>query len=209
MLNYPEPARTVFTSTETTISESDNFSSAITNGFRKSVANVYEFYLSGYIEEPQEYVEWFNTIRSAGAEDVIKIYINSRGGDADTAIQFMRVLGETEATVVCSVEGSCMSAATMIFLCADIFEITPHSLFMFHNYSGGIFGKGGEIYDQAVFERNWSKNFLNHIYKDFLTNKEIESLLDNKDLWLHSDEVQSRCQHLVDKRIIEARKEKQ
>ena len=191
----------------------DNDLDDITGGsskvFRKQVASIYEFYLSGYIDEPQEYIECFNTIRNAGEEDVIKIYINSPGGDVNTAIQFMRVLGETSATVVCSVEGSCMSAATMIFLCADIFEITPHSLFMFHNYSGGIFGKGGEIYDQAIFERTWSKNFLNHIYKDFLTHKEIESLLDNKDIWLHSDEVQNRCQHLVDMRIQNARENKE
>jgi len=112
----------------------------------------------------------------------------------------MRVLTETQATVVCSVEGSCISAATMVFLCADVFEITPHSLFMFHNYSGGMFGKGGEIYDQAVFEREWSRQFLQHIYKDFLTEKEIESLLENKDLWLHSEEVSNRVEALCEAR---------
>jgi ATP-dependent protease ClpP protease subunit len=115
----------------------------------------------------------------------------------------MRVLSETQATVVCSVEGSCMSAATMIFLCADVFEVTPHSLFMFHNYSGGIFGKGGEIYDQAVFEREWSKQFLQYIYKDFLTSKEIDSLLENKDLWLHSEEVSNRVEALCEARTKE------
>lgn len=192
-----------------TDSDLDDIIGGSSKVFRKQVASIYEFYLSGYIDEPQEYIECFNTIRNAGEEDVIKIYINSPGGDVNTAIQFMRVLGETSATVVCSVEGSCMSAATMIFLCADIFEITPHSLFMFHNYSGGIFGKGGEIYDQAIFERTWSKNFLNHIYKDFLTQKEIESLLDNKDIWLHSDEVQNRCQHLVEMRIQNAREKQE
>ena len=96
-----------------------------------------------------------------------------------------------------------MSAATMIFMCADNFEITPHCLFMMHNYSGGIFGKGGEIYDQAVFERKWSKDFLSFIYKHFLTEKEVESLLDNKDLWLSSDEVRARCQKLVEARLKE------
>ena len=192
-----------------TDSDLDDIIGGSSKVFRKQVASIYEFYLSGYIDEPQEYIECFNTIRNAGEEDVIKLYINSPGGDVNTAIQFMRVLGETSATVVCSVEGSCMSAATMIFLCADIFEITPHSLFMFHNYSGGIFGKGGEIYDQAIFERTWSKNFLNHIYKDFLTQKEIESLLDNKDIWLHSDEVQNRCQHLVEMRIQNAREKQE
>jgi ATP-dependent protease ClpP protease subunit len=172
----------------------------ISRGFRKCTSALYEFYLSGLITGPEDYIEWFNTIRNAGEQDVVKIYINSSGGDLNTALQFMRVLSESPATIVCSVEGSCMSAATMIFLCAEVFEVTPHSLFMFHNYSGGIFGKGGEIYDQAVFEREWSKQFLQYIYKDFLTSKEIDSLLENKDLWLHSEEVSNRVETLCEAR---------
>jgi ATP-dependent protease ClpP protease subunit len=185
--------------------DSDDFmlDMGLSRGFRKSGSAIYEFYLSGCITGPEDYIEWFNTIRSAGPQDEVKIYINSSGGDLNTALQFMRVLSETQATVICSVEGSCMSAATMIFLCADVFEVTPHSLFMFHNYSGGIFGKGGEIYDQAVFEREWSKQFLQHIYKNFLTSKEIDSLLENKDLWLHSEEVSNRVEKLCEARTKE------
>jgi ATP-dependent protease ClpP protease subunit len=174
---------------ETQVQKSDNF--------RKTTGSYYEFYLSGEITEPEDYIEWFNLIRSAGEYDTVKIYINSRGGDVDTAIQFMRVLSETSAHVICSIEGSCMSAATMIFLCAKEFEITPHSLFMMHNYSGGLFGKGAEIYDQAVFERKWSSEFLHFIYKDFLTVKEIEALLDNKDIWLTASEVTQRCKNRI------------
>jgi ATP-dependent protease ClpP protease subunit len=185
--------------------DSDDFmlDTGLSRGFRKSGSAIYEFYLSGIITGPEDYIEWFNTIRSAGPQDEVKIYINSSGGDLNCALQFMRVLSETQATVICSVEGSCMSAATMIFLCADVFEVTPHSLFMFHNYSGGIFGKGGEIYDQAVFEREWSKQFLQHIYKNFLTSKEIDSLLENKDLWLHSQEVSNRVEKLCEARTKE------
>ena len=185
--------------------DSDDFmlDTGLSRGFRKSGSAIYEFYLSGTITGPEDYIEWFNTIRSAGPQDEVKIYINSSGGDLNCALQFMRVLSETQATVICSVEGCCMSAATMIFLCADVFEVTPHSLFMFHNYSGGIFGKGGEIYDQAVFEREWSKQFLQHIYKNFLTNKEIDSLLENKDLWLHSQEVSNRVEKLCEARTKE------
>lgn len=171
--------------------------------YRKIAGNYYEFYLSGAITAPDDYVEWFNVIRNATPNDTVKIYINSRGGDADTAIQFMRVLGETEAHVICSIEGSCMSAATMVFLCGMEFEITPHSLFMVHNYSGGIFGKGAEIYDQAVFERKWSTEFMKHIYKDFLTEAEINMLLDNKDMWMTSSEVMERCQKMAKARAME------
>ena len=178
-------------------------STSMKNCYRNVAGNFYEFYLSGAITEPEDYVEWFNIIRSASSADTVKIYINSRGGDADTAIQFMRVLGETDAHVICSIEGSCMSAATMVFLCGMEFEITPHSLFMVHNYSGGIIGKGAEIYDQAVFERKWSTEFMKHIYKDFLSESEIVGLLDNKDMWMTSSEVMDRCQAMAKARAAE------
>ncbi len=166
-------------------------SKAHSNGYfpSKAVAQVHEFYLTGTIEEPENYLEWFDTIRHAGEHDLVKIYINSYGGDLFTAIQFMRVLADTEATVVCSVEGACMSAATMIFMCADQFEVTPHSVFMFHNYSGGAIGKGGEMIDQLLHERKWSERLMNEVYKDFMSDAEIKSMLENKDMWMDGEDV--------------------
>jgi ATP-dependent protease ClpP protease subunit len=171
--------------------------------FTKNTGSVYEFYLSGEIEDASEYTEWFDTIRNARVGDVVKIYINSCGGDLYTALQFLRVLGETNAHVITSVEGACMSAATMIFLHGDEFEVTPHSLFMFHNYSAGVFGKGGEMFDQLQFERTWSENFLREVYHDFLTPDEIKSMLDNKDIWLTSEQVLARIDLLLAKAAAE------
>jgi ATP-dependent protease ClpP protease subunit len=158
----------------------------------KAVAHLHEYYLSGVIEDASKYTEWFNQIRHAGQMDMVKIYINSEGGSLWTAIQFMRVLKETKATVVASVEGACMSAATIIFLMCDTFEISPHSIFMFHNYSGGTIGKGGEMIDQIKHERKWSEKLLSEIYQDFLSADEIKAMLNNKDLWMTSEEVVAR-----------------
>lgn len=169
------------------------------NGYfpTKPLAQAHEFYLTGPIESADTYVEWFDAIRHATEQDVVKIYINSVGGDLFTAIQFMRVLSDTAATVICSVEGACMSAATMVFMCADSFEVTPHSIFMFHNYSGGTIGKGGEMIDQLQHERKWSERLMNEIYKDFLTQQEISSMLDNKDLWMDGEEVVRRMHQRI------------
>lgn len=158
----------------------------------KPLSTMHEFYLTGEIESAENYIEWFDTIRHAGDHDVVKIYINSYGGDLFTAIQFLRVLAETSATKIVSVEGACMSAATMIFMCADSFEVTPHSVFMFHNYSGGTIGKGGEMIDQLLHERKWSENLLKNIYDGFMTDAEIASMLDNKDIWMDGEEVVKR-----------------
>lgn len=170
------------------------------NFFITPLATKHEYYLSGPIVEAEHYIEWFEQIRRANPNDDISIYINSTGGNLDTALQFMRVMSESAAHITCSIEGSCMSAATIIFLQADAFEITPHSLFMLHNYSGGIAGKGGEMYDQAIFERKWSTSLFQSVYKDFLEQKEIDMLLDSKDIWFTSEEVAERC-----KRVLEAR----
>lgn len=168
---------------------------------RKVTSSLYEFYLSGEITSPDNYVEWFNTIRHAQEDDTIKIYINSGGGDLFTGIQFLRVLSETEALVIVSVEGLCASAATLVFLAADVFEISPHSSFLFHNYSSGVWGKGGEQYAQVTHERRWSDQLLNSVYEDFLSKEEIKSLLDNRDIWLSSEEVAER----MNKRIATRR----
>ena len=162
--------------------------------FSKAAVNVYEFYLCGDIESSDEYISWFDNIRHAGQNDVVKIYINSCGGDLFTAIQFMRVLSETEATVIISVEGACMSAATMIFLCGDTFEISEHCMFMFHNYSGGTFGKGGEMLDQLQHERVWSEKLMREVYSEFLTEEEIQAILNNKDIWMDGMEVAKRLE---------------
>lgn len=160
--------------------------------FHKQLMNIHEFYLSGEIESSENYIQWFDIIRHAGETDVIKIYINSPGGDVMTAIQFMRVLQETSANVVVSVEGICASASTMIMLSGESFEISEHTIFMIHNYSGGVFGKGGEMLDQLKHERNWSEKLLRNIYAGFLTDVEITSVLENKDIWMDGTEVISR-----------------
>ena len=178
-------------------------SNKFANNFTKPVAHVHEFYLSGPIQDAEEYIEWFDVIRNASATDTVRIYINSPGGDLFTTLQFLRVMSETQASVVCSVEGACMSAATMIFLHAHSQEVTPHSLFMFHNYSAGTFGKGGEMYDQLQFERTWSENFMTAVYEDFLTREEIQSMLNNKDIWMGSDEVVKRLEAMQTKREAE------
>lgn len=164
----------------------------------KPLGNLYTIYLVGEIEGPENYMDCYEAIRNAGEEDVVKIHINSPGGDLFTTIQFIRAIAESPAKIVASAEGACMSAATMIFLCADMYEISEHCLFMFHNYSGGVFGKGGEMYDQLVNERKWSQKIVEKVYSGFLTDNEMKSILDNKDIWMDGEEVMKRLQSKLD-----------
>jgi ATP-dependent protease ClpP protease subunit len=172
--------------------------------FACPVGTQYDYYLSGAIEAPEQYTDMLHQIRNTSSNDTITLHLNSPGGSLATALQFYRCLGESQATIVASIEGECMSAATIIMMQADAYLISPHSMFMFHNYSGGVFGKGGEMMDQLEFERLWSTNLLHEVYKDFLTEDEVNTILDNRDIWLTSDEVSERLQSRTDKLTEEA-----
>jgi ATP-dependent protease ClpP protease subunit len=162
--------------------------------FVQPAATAVTFYLCGEIKSAEEYIEWFQILRAASESDIIYIRINSEGGDLFSALQLVRAMQESNAKIICSVEGICMSAATLVFLSGDQFELSDHTMFMFHNYSSGTIGKGGEMYDQITHFRAWSEKLFDSFYKDFLTPEEIKSMLDNKDIWLDAHDVAQRLE---------------
>jgi len=158
----------------------------------RNQGRVLDFYILGEIESPEEYVEWYDMIRNCGSSDIVRIHFNSFGGDLFTAIQFMRVLRECQGLVIGSIEGACMSAATLIFLACDSYEVSAHTSIMIHNYSGGAFGKGGEMMDHLTFESKWTETLFKDAYTDFLSAQEIKDILKGQDLWLSADQVIER-----------------
>lgn len=162
--------------------------------------NIYHFYLSGEIKEAKEYIELLNILKTAETHDTIIIYINSEGGDLFTTIQIIAAIEKSNASVITSLDGCAYSAATMIFLAGKSHLVSPYSSFMIHNYSGAMAGKGHEISSQIKFTDSFVKSFINKIYKNFLTAKEISDIIDGKDLWMDSEEVERRLK-ILDKII--------
>jgi ATP-dependent Clp protease, protease subunit len=169
------------------------------NFFKAKKGSVYSFYLSGEIKEPEHYSGWFNTIRNAGPEDEIIIHINSSGGDVASVLQFIRVLSECRAKTIASVEGFCHSAATFFLFVTTEQQISDLSSFLFHTYSNFHQGKGGELDSAISFEKKWSIQLLNTLYKGFLTKSEISDVLNNRDIWMGSKEVVERLNKMKSK----------
>lgn len=144
------------------------------------------------ITEPRDWIDELELIRNSSENDVIKIYLNSEGGSAFTAIQFLKAMAESDAHIITSIEGLCASAATFIFLAGDEYELSPDAIMMCHNYSGGQIGKGNELYYQAIAERKWSEKLIGSMYQGFLTDDEITQLLEGKDYWFLCDEIVDR-----------------
>jgi ATP-dependent Clp protease protease subunit len=172
----------------------DDEANTLRGVFIRPLGKIYDFYLTGYIEGPEEYQEWNQLLRTTSEHDIIYLHINCYGGQALTAVQLMRSISESNAKVIASVEGACMSAATFIFLMADMCELSEHSIFMFHNFSGGAIGKGNEMIAQVQHNEKWGKHLLNSLYKGFFTPEEIASIIEGKDYWLTADDVSKRLE---------------
>lgn len=164
------------------------------NVYEKPVARMFDLYLTGDIKEAKEYQDWNQIMRSSSENDAIVLHINSGGGDMFTCIQLLRSMADSPATIVASVEGMCMSAATLLFLSADVCEISEHSHFMFHTYSSGNWGKGSEQLAGVMADDKWSRHLFNTVYKGFLEPKEIKEMIDGKDFWMNPAEVNKRLE---------------
>ena len=82
----------------------------------------------------------------------------------------------------------------MLFLTADICEISEHSHFMFHTYSSGNWGKGHEQLEAVVADDKWARKLFQDVYKDFLTPAELKEMMSGRDFWLSAPDVTKRLE---------------
>ena len=161
-----------------------------------------DIYISGEIRGPEHYIEEFQTLREANEGDEIKIFLNTPGGRVDTAVQYLSGIRNTKATVTCVIEGLCQSAGTYIFLAADQWIVNQDSLMMIHNYSGGAYGKGKELLENAKANDKWISGMMDTVYKGFLTVEEIEKVNSNQDIWLTTEEINDRLEDVIEVRTL-------
>lgn len=154
------------------------------------------FYLSGRIEEPEHYVEMIHQIRTATQNDVIHIHLNTPGGMVSTGVQIINAIDNSEALVVTHLEGEVCSMGSLIFLAGHQMIAYKHSMLMFHNYSGGVFGKGHEQKAALDASEKWYAAIQDDICSPFLTKAEIKRIKEGQDLWLLPNDVATRLENL-------------
>lgn len=171
------------------------------------VSRIHHFYISQAVEEPSKYVEMIHIIQVSGPDSVIFIHLNTPGGALDTGIQLVNAMQSSNAHIVCSLEGQVASLGTMIFLAADEFVVHDNCLMMFHNYSGGVFGKGHEQIAALEATTRWVEEIMKRLYVPFMSEEEFERVKRGEDLYFHSEEVRKRLARMV--KILEKEKKDQ
>ncbi len=163
--------------------------------------DIIDFFLPFEIEDSEDFIDFIRAIREAKATDLIRIHIDCCGGDVSTALILCDNLKYSKATVEISVEGLCASAATLIMLSGDQWEILEHAHIMIHAWSGMIFGKWHEQKAKFQFDKTYFEDVWRKLYKGFLTDQEIEEVLNGRDIWLTASETLDRLGKFKEKDI--------
>ena len=146
-----------------------------------------EIELYDSFDEFEDYEAFFTFLHEADYNDKVDILLNSGGGRCDVGQMLIRALQKTKAFVTVDVVYSSASMAAMLALSGDALILRPGTFLMFHNYSGGIVGKGDEML-QGMAATTKSIKAMAEICFPFLTRSEMNKIESDKDIYLHDDE---------------------
>lgn len=157
----------------------------------------FNIYITDVITGPEDYTNVFDTFLLAHEDETIRVLLATPGGRLDTVNKIRGLSSMTKARTI-AIVGDVASAGTILALSFDEMIVLPNIEFMVHNYSGGVFGKGHELYTHAKFLQNEMPKIFTDFYKDFLTPEEIEEVLSGQDLYLNAEQVAERWDRVVE-----------
>lgn len=161
-------------------------------------------YITDAIEEPSLYNELCYKLKTASEAEVFTLHINTPGGLIDTAVMLIDAIKQSKAKVIADISGTVASAGTIITLACDEVIVADHTAFMIHNYSAGAFGKGHELKARQTFIDNSLNASFKVFYKGFLTDDEMDEVIDGKDMWMDASEVRARLKGTFHRKIAAA-----
>ena len=153
---------------------------------------LYRVYLLTEIYEPVNYGELVELMQDLDESVTIEWYMNTPGGNLDSAITVMDEIKKCKAKMVAKLSGTVASAGTMLTMAMDEIEIAPYTSFMIHNYSVGLSGKGKELKTQQAFMEKETAKLFKEVYRGFLTAAELKRVLNDQDIWMGKEEVETR-----------------
>lgn len=168
---------------------SDDLVVTKTYNFKEYVIN-----LDSDIEKVSNYRKAFHVLNVAGPNDIVRVVLNTGGGYVDTALQFHNMLLNTQARTIAEVYNAA-SAGSLIMLSCDNIQMMQYSSVLIHTMSFGIGGKLGDIKAIADFTSVNNSSILTEVYKGFINDKEIEDIINGRDLWLTKEDCEKRFKH--------------
>lgn len=148
------------------------------------------------IFDPYYYREVVEEIASLGETDVVKFVFNSKGGDMEGAAALLAAMQRTPALLYADIRGNCDSAASMIALNCQAFDVSPYANMLVHFITYGAGGAANHVRKEVEHTQRFYEELFRDTYRFFLTEEEMNKCIeDNDQLWLSAEDVVKRLQH--------------
>ena len=171
-----------------------------------SSVTTHEVFLDMDIEDPHKYRNLISLLINAQANDRIHLYINSNGGNLDTAIAIINAMMVCQAEITGFLMGACHSAASIISMYCHNIHVFETAYMMIHTASFGNFGNTTTVKTQTDFTVEQVEKLLDDAYRGFLDKKELNEVKQGLELWYDSEEIRKRLKKRV--AILDAEEKK-
>ena len=149
----------------------------------------------GPISNLVEYTLLIQVLDRATPGQVVRLILDTQGGQVDTAVAIANAIRRSKATVIGIANGQVMSSAsTFIFPACHKFEIRRGAIFMFHSSTHNQSGKSMVIRDYAITIIDYLKQCLQMVVDlGLLEPSELEQIIEKKaTIFLPGEIVKSR-----------------
>lgn len=174
--------------------------------FKRPMGQSINLYFYGDIEGPESYIKVVEEIKNLTQDDELNLHLSTYGGRVDGLLVLLTAIGQTPALVRAHLDSHAFSAGAILFLSAQEWVVPDARSIMFHHYSGGTFGKSHEITSYVNSNNASFGRLIKNYCKDFLTDDEINDIIEGKDLYLQSTDIQTRLGNLIQARTEEIQK---
>ena len=159
---------------------------------KSEVSNQFTVNLDEIIGEAKYYRGVVSMLMEASENDEILFLINSPGGRFNGLVALLEGIKMTDATTTAVIVGECHSAASIFALHCDQVFVSDSAEMLCHSVSFGASGKGSDILSHVQHVSKISEKLLRTTYKYFLTEKEIDEMLNGREIYLDSNEIKER-----------------
>ena len=155
----------------------------------------FNFLIDTRMEGPEGYRELYIMLMFAKENDVVRIHLNTPGGNLNTTVQIVNALRETKAhTVAIVYEAS--SGGSMIMLSCKEIQLGKFASVMVHSMGyGQVSGSVPDLDKMIEASKQLNEDLITTIYKGFLTKDEMVYVLNGGTIWSQGKDLEQRVKN--------------
>lgn len=161
-------------------------------------SNRYDVFIDTDIGSPAAYRDLNFLLNTASEDDHFNLYINSPGGQLNTALMIIESLKVTEASTTAIIQGECHSAASMITMYCQEVHVLDSAHMLLHTATYGTVGNTSNVKAHTEFTTRQVEKLITDTYSGFLSPEEIEKVKLGVELWFDAEEIRERLEDRIE-----------